>query len=159
MLIIKPPQLGYGFCHRCETDGVVVRFGYDNCLYCDKCVEEMIAAGEAKLFRSTAHNPSNPVWQVNYELFTIRDFEAMLAEDARLPLFYPATKNLLLFLINNPEASWQEAATYIQRSRVGTPDLLKKALGFYRNRLTQPTYQPKGLKQRIPYEPVSSYVM
>jgi hypothetical protein len=147
-IIIKPTQLGYSGCHRCEASEVVVREGSDDNKYCDECVSEMIDTGEAEMYKNTSHSPDNPVWQVNYEIFTTGDFHAMLAEDARLPLFYPTTKKLLLFLIDNPEASWQDAATHVQRSRQTTPELLVKAVDFYRKRREREAYQPKGLKQR-----------
>jgi len=150
IIVVKPFFGRHGICARCETGDVPLHYRCsDGKAYCENCVAEMITAGHAVMYRSSAHTPENPVWQVNYEHFFASDFRAMLAEDARLPLFSPKIKALLLFLISNPAASWAEAAAHIRCPRVCVRGVLENDLGFHRKGRGNTNYQPKGLRRLL----------
>lgn len=141
-LTIKPSVSGCYECAVCFEYGGTQQ-GSDGKHYCPPCAERLIANGEAERYRNSAHRRGNPVWQVNYEVFTVSDLKGALQEHSRLPLLNSSAEQLLTFFCANPDASWDEAAKYLGRQLLTIRDTFERAMYVYQRRKENPAFRPR----------------
>lgn len=94
------------------------------------------ALAEAEAWKKepqTHHGSQNLVWQFDYRRFTVEDFEAMLADDERDPLFTPPIRAGVKALVANP-GSWADIAIASGVSRSSARERIKRAIALYAKR-------------------------
>src|ERR1051325_6505485 len=101
-----------------------------------------------KLKKQTRHSPDNDTWQIYYERYTVDDFRAILAEDARLKLFRPHVRQAIEALLEHRD-SWSDVTRSLGLSISSAQEKIRYAVKEFKKRLNNPNYQPRYIAREL----------